>query len=83
MTRDKKEKNTKPTKISPQAQAKLDQGYTRTPHTCAQCEHYSSEIIVKKSNWGGPPHNIEANLRCGVGKFKIHKTAHCNQWRLK
>lgn len=61
--------------MSKQSEAKEAQGYTREIKNCGNCAHFSCD--VEMSEWNNN-YRIERNLRCGIGEFKIHKTATCN-----
>ena len=58
--------------MSKQSEAKEKQKYSRDIKNCGNCKHFTSD--KEKWNYG----TIERNLRCSVGKFKVHKTAKCD-----
>jgi hypothetical protein len=60
--------------MSKQSEAKEKQGYTRIKN-CGNCSHFTCD--VEKSGWNSQ-YMTEKNLRCGVGGFKVHKTAVCD-----
>lgn len=63
--------------MSKQADAKKQQGYTRAAPNCGGCAHFQSEMI-KRPGWGGVgTYTDEKALRCGMGGFKVNKTAWC------
>ena len=69
--------------MSKQSDAKVAQGYQENPliPTCSNCEHYTSEIKEIKSTFSiNKTWKEEKNIRCGIGQFKIKKTAICNKW---
>lgn len=85
-------------KVSPQAAAVAEQGYTTTPPTCAKCAHLKSELrlpawmIVENAEarshkltnyWTIEKHGIENNPRCGIGGFAVKKMATCSKFERK
>jgi len=62
--------------MSKQSDAKAEQNYTRELKTCSNCKHFTYE--TEKSGWNNS-YTIEKNLRCGIGGFKVHKTATCDK----
>ena len=69
-------------KLSPQAQAKFDQGYSTTPSNCGNCTHRTS-TLAQPSWTANPAYVQEKNLRCGIGKFAIRQTATCNRHEVR
>jgi len=61
--------------------AKIAQGYTRAKRDCSRCAHFKSEIVTISDKYG--VYSEEKNLRCGIGGFKVHKTATCNKFEPK
>lgn len=61
--------------MSKQSEAKINQGYTRELKTCANCKHFCFK--EEKAGWNNQ-YVLEKELRCGIGEFKVHKTATCN-----
>lgn len=61
--------------MSKQSSAKEQQGYTRTIAYCGNCKHFKSDIEKEIGRFGES--TTEKNLRCGIGGFKVHKTATC------
>lgn len=63
------------------AEAKKEQGYTRAKRDCSRCAHFTSDETVIQHQYGA--YTEEKNLRCGIGGFKVHKTATCNKFEPK
>jgi len=61
--------------MSKQSEAKDRQDYTRELKTCGNCAHFKCD----SEKWNG--YITERNLRCGIGGFKVHKTATCNEYK--
>jgi hypothetical protein len=62
--------------MSKQSVAKEEQGYTRIPNTCGNCSSFTCDS--EQSKWASGS-VIERNLRCGIGGFKVNKTATCRK----
>lgn len=60
--------------MSKQSEAKAKQGYTKDVPKCSNCVNFSFD--TEKVGWGN--YVLEKNLRCGIGMFKVNKTAACN-----
>jgi hypothetical protein len=69
------EQTTKEKKMSKQSVAKENQGYTKTPKKCSDCKHFrfKAEATGRYNTY-----TIKRELRCGIGGFKVNKTATCN-----
>jgi hypothetical protein len=63
--------------MSKQSEAKAAQHYSRVPNNCGSCRHFQFEEVRVKGSFGGGTYVEQKNLRCGVGGFKVHKTACC------
>jgi hypothetical protein len=63
--------------MSRQSEAKESQNYTREIKNCSNCRHFSCDT-EKQSRYV-----VQRNLRCGIGGFKIHKTALCDFYILR
>ena len=61
--------------MSKQSEAKEKQGYTRDIKNCGNCSHFTCD---KEAFGFRMQYTKEKNLRCGIGQFKIHKTAVCD-----
>lgn len=57
-------------------QAKQQQGWQKTPKTCVNCKHFSSEKQDIKGVYGN--YTEEKNLRCTIGGFKVGKSNVCD-----
>jgi hypothetical protein len=68
--------------MSKQSEAKESQGYTRTLKMCSNCAWYESDLTPVE-NWAGQVYHDEKNIRCGLGGFKVHKTATCSRHKEK
>lgn len=68
--------------MSRQSEAKVAQGYQENPlvPTCSNCANYKSDVKLMPSMFSGEMYAEEKNIRCGIGQFKIKKTAICNKW---
>lgn len=64
--------------MSKQTEAKINQGFRKTPYTCSNCAHFSSQSSTNTYGWVG-----EKQLRCLIGGFKVGKTNVCNKHELK
>jgi hypothetical protein len=65
-------------------QAKDAQGYSTTPHSCANCKHFTCDKKTVKAKYGYMSDYImDTNLRCSIGNFKVMKTATCNKFEKK
>lgn len=62
---------------SKQQTAKEAQNYTKTQNNCGNCKHFKFETEILRGGYV-----LERNLRCGIGGFKVHKTARCDKWEL-
>lgn len=71
--------------MSQQSEAKAAQNYRKQPMSCANCVHFSSEMVSRKPTWASSNYMIteEKNLRCGLGNFKVQKTASCDRFTAK
>ena len=63
--------------------AKLEQGYIEKPLSvcCGACKHYQSKMTVRLatfSSW-----TDETERRCGMGGFKVKKTARCDRFEAR
>lgn len=58
--------------MSRQSEAKEAQNYTREIKNCANCKHFTCDTDEHGM------YIVQRNLRCGIGGFKIHKTAVCD-----
>lgn len=63
--------------MSKQSEAKESQRYRRELDKCESCKHFKFDVIEEKSRWSDQVYRTEKNLRCGIGGFKVHKTAVC------
>lgn len=72
------------TKLSPQALAKIAQGYRDKPNTCSNCRHFQKDVVQKEYKaWDGlRTWEEDKNLRCGLGGFKVKKTTTCDKHEL-
>lgn len=62
---------------SKQQIAKEIQNYTKDRIGCANCKHFEFDTETFRNGYV-----LEKNLRCGIGGFKVHKTARCDKWTL-
>ena len=62
---------------SKQQIAKEAQNYTKTPNNCGNCKHFEFDTKTFRNGYV-----LEKNLRCGIGGFKVNKTARCDNWAL-
>jgi hypothetical protein len=71
--------------MSQQSEAKEAQNYRKQPRSCANCAHFSSEMVSRKPAWASSNYMVteEKNLRCGLGSFKVQKTASCDRFTVK
>lgn len=71
--------------MSKQSEAKEAQGYIDkpVPRTCANCKQYKSKIRRIHGVWSSLMEERESELRCGLGGFKVKKTAACNRFEQK
>ncbi|MEN7527952.1 hypothetical protein [Cupriavidus sp. DL-D2] len=72
-------------KQSPQALAKLEQGFRKTPDSCENCKHFSKRVEEKSyKSWNGRVMHwtVDKSLRCNVGDFATLKRATCNKHEL-
>lgn len=63
---------------SKQEQAKQDQGYTKELKKCSNCKHFEFEVEVHRFGF-----EEKKKLRCGIGGFKVMKSAVCGLWEQK
>jgi hypothetical protein len=63
--------------MSKQSEAKAAQHYNREPVNCGNCRHFEFDEITHKGAFGGGTYVEQKSLRCGIGRFKVHKTASC------
>lgn len=73
-------------------EAKEKQGYSEEkPAGCAGCTHFRLDRVLPKWMEGGydhrtsapytvETHGVEKNLHCGLGGFKVKKTAVCKEF---
>ena len=66
--------------MSKQSEAKAAQNYRRELSKCQDCAHFRADVIEEKSTWSDQVYKTEKNLRCGIGGFKVHKTAVCDRF---
>ena len=66
--------------MSKQADAKKQQGWRKTPRTCANCKSFTSKVEQVKSEWSNHFWVKESELRCTVGGFKVGKRNTCDLW---
>lgn len=64
-------------------QAKSEQGYTRNAPVCGNCAFFKSKKEEVSKAWTTQKFIVESELRCGVGSFKVNKTAWCEKWQRK
>lgn len=69
--------------MSKQSEAKAAQCYRRELDKCDSCKHFMLDIIKEPSKWSSQVFVTEKNLRCGIGGFKVHKTAVCDRFERK
>jgi hypothetical protein len=73
---------------------KAGQGYTTNVRNCANCASLKFDKLLPAwmlevnqergdDQYTAEKHGSEKNVRCGIGGFKIKKTATCNQWEAK
>ena len=64
--------------MSKQSDAKIKQGFRKSPNTCSNCEHLESVEVMNQYGY------IDLkNMRCRIGGFKVNKTNTCNHHKLK
>lgn len=73
--------------MSKQSEAKAAQGYVEkpVPRTCTNCANLRFDMqlpawMQKDPGVWGDQYKHEANHRCGIGGFKVKKTATCSRW---
>lgn len=68
--------------MSKQSDAKASQHYIQkpTPAACGNCHNFRSSVEYIDNNWTKMSYRKESNLRCGIGGFKVTKTATCREW---
>lgn len=70
--------------MSKQSDAKAAQNYRREPDNCSACKHFVCDIEEYPDYWDKTKIlTKQKNLRCGIGGFKIHLTAVCDQFSRK
>lgn len=69
--------------MSKQSEAKASQNYRRELDQCQDCTKFCVDVIEEKSKWSDQVYKTEKNMRCGIGGFKVHKTAVCDQFKRK
>lgn len=69
--------------MSKQSDAKEAQNYRRELDKCESCMYFRLDVIEEKSKWSDQVYRTEKNLRCGIGGFKVHKTAVCDRFERK
>lgn len=62
------------------AERKEEQGWTMDNPQCKNCDFYSSDIKMIKSQWSSQEYKQETDIRCTLGKFATKKTAWCKKW---
>lgn len=67
--------------MSKQSDAKEKQGFSKTPNTCSNCINFRSEKY--KEGYAGRVYDVEKELRCAIGGFKVNKTNTCDLHILK
>ncbi len=73
--------NAKP--MSRQEIAKTAQGYTpkAIAPVCGNCAHFRSKLEkMRYSQWTEQTYTKESEMRCGIGGFKVGKSATCDRW---
>lgn len=63
------------------AAIKAEQGWTMNAPKCANCVHYSSDIVEVIQQFGG--YLTEKNIRCILGGFSTKKSAWCKKHALR
>lgn len=63
---------------SKQEKAKQAQDYRKDPMQCSNCENFEFEI--EKNQFG---YIEQKKLRCGIGGFKVLRSAVCGLWEQK
>jgi len=66
--------------ISKQEKAKINQIYRKSPMQCSNCKFFEFETENVVNDFG--TFQIKKKFRCGIGKFKVLKTAVCGRWEL-
>ena len=65
--------------MSKQSDAKKSQGFRKTPDTCANCVHFTMDVVEVKVSWERAIFTEEKNKRCGKGGFAVGKNNTCDQ----
>ncbi len=60
---------------SKQEMAKINQSYRKQPMQCSNCKNFEYEIEKNEFGFGK-----QKKLRCGIGGFKIMRSAVCGLW---
>lgn len=67
--------------MSKQSEAKAAQNYRRELDKCEGCAHFQKEFEEYPDYWDkSKTWTKDKNLRCGIGGFKVHKTAVCDRF---
>ena len=71
-------------KQSPQALAKIEQGFRKKPDCCANCQHFQKEEVKKtyQAYSGLQEWTEDKNMRCTRGGFAVGKSNVCNEHSL-
>lgn len=69
--------------MSKQSDAKINQGFRKSPDTCSNCAHFTLTKTEEKRKYGYGNITVENNLRCSIGEFKVNKTNTCDYHLLK
>jgi len=67
--------------ISKQETAKINQSYRKEPMQCSNCKHFEFETENVVNDFR--TFQIKKKFRCGIGGFKVLKTAVCARWEWK
>lgn len=66
--------------MSKQSDAKIEQGYRETPHTCGNCANFQSDKEPHEER-DSKIYYTEKKLRCGIDGFAVKKTGWCKFWK--
>ncbi len=69
--------------MSKVSEAKMAQGFSDKPKTCARCVFFEADQIVHPPafSWS-EPHVELKNKRCSIGLFAVKMTSTCDKWLL-
>jgi len=66
--------------MSKQSEAKKRQNYNPKPilRHCSTCANYRFDKVTMHGEFGGT-WDVESNMRCGIGGFKVMKRGTCTE----